>query len=397
MGSRPDIRDNRLVYVSPCCDVARSDVVGVASKPASDAFENGLSAAVGLVNQPALRTRPRCVPRVHCDEHDASSKSLVRQKRAKLIEGPAMQTPSLSAASNRYPVSNPTEVLDGDPSAGVSGLGNDPLADPVVFDGLESPLLSGQLLQVALCTLAPDSLQTLAKRGVAVTHGLYLIADVGFSIGIDGDVGDAEVNTKRCVGGAGSLVLHLHADVERELAIAVDQVSLSSGITEQIALMISDAHGHDDSPIERQDADLIDAISEAVDPLVVLHGSERSELGSDLAISAVDLADLGDGTHGHLRAESESAAKLGVVELLQEDLVGDLLLEGEASEPVAGLVDSPDGIEQELFLLRRHGELDRRDELHGEWSPMSRLTTQPIIGGALPPRPEGRGFRATEW
>ena len=67
-----------------------------------------------------------------------------------------------------------------------------------------------------------------------------------------------------------------------------------------------------------------------------------AELRPDALVPFVCLADLGNTPDGHLRGQAEPLAKLTIDDLLEVDLVGAALLEGNTRRPVGGLVEPLD-------------------------------------------------------
>jgi hypothetical protein len=81
-------------------------------------------------------------------------------------------------------------------------------------------------------------------------------------------------------------------------------------------------------------------------------------------IAFVGIADLADSTDSHLCREAELLAQIAVVELLEADFVGCLVLESALTEPLAGSVDALYRGKQSLRLFIRGEQFSNSNELH---------------------------------
>ena len=392
LDTQPDSRSERPDYFGPGCDVAGADMVGVCRETAPGADELRLRAAVRLVDVAAFGTRSTRIARVHGDKSNAGEDGLVAEERAQLEERPRMQRRALGLA-NGYPVADAAEIFHGDTASGVFGLANDRLAEDVIGVGVETLLPPSELPEMALGAPGACRLKTGAELGETRTDSESVLAGVGFAVRVDGKVADAEVDAEPAFRIDRRPVRDVDGHEEKELALAVDEVGLSAHSFESASVVGANGARNDDAAVEREQAHAVEAVLERVEPLVVGDGAERLERAEFRLVAPVDLADLRDGAHGVLGGETEAVAELAVVGALEADLVGALRLEGALSQPRAGFVHAPHGGEQSPSLLGRDEQLHGRDELHGYRRSMA-ITKHKET--ALPPRPEGRGFRAGE-
>ena len=390
--TQPDIRHDRPDYFGPGRDVACADMVGMGNESASGADELRLRAAVRLVDVAALGARPTRVARVHGGKSDAREDGLVAEERAQLEERPGVQRRALGLA-NRYPVTDAAEVFNGNTASGVFGFAYDRLADPVIRVSVESSLPPSERAQVTFGGLGAAGLKAGTKPGDARAVREGRLARVDFAVGVDREVADAEVDAEPAFRIDGRAVGHIDSHEEEELALAVDEVGLPPGAIQSSAMVGADGARHDDAAVQSEQAHAVEAVLERVDPLVVGDGAERLERAALGLVTAIDLADLGDRAHGVLCGESEAVPQLAIVGALQGDLVGASGLEGALGEPRAGFVHAAHRREQTVPLLRRDEQLHGRDELHTHRRSTAMTTHKET---ALPPRPEGRGFRAEE-
>ena len=392
LDTQPDSRSERRDYLRPGCDVAGADMVGVCRETAPGADERRLRAAVRLVDVAAFGTRSTRIAWVHGDKDDAGERGLVAEKRTQLEERPRVQRRALGRA-NRYPIANAAEVFHSDPASGVFGLANDRLAENVIGVRVEIPLPPSELSEMALGTPGAGRLETGTELGETRTNSKSVLAGVGFSVRVDGQVADAEVDPEPTFRINGRPVRDVNGHEEKELALAVDEVGLSAHSFESATVVRANGARNDDATVECEQAHAVQAVLERVDPLVVRDGAERLELAEFRLVAPVDLADLRDGAHGVLRGQTEAVAELALEGAREADLVGPLRLAGALSQPRAGFVHAPHGGEQSLSILGRDEQLHGRDELHVYRCSMA-ITKHKET--ALPPRPEGRGFRAGE-
>ncbi len=132
-------RSVRLVDGSPA-DILRRDVVGEPSEAAGHTVEVGLGGTVRAGHVPAAGTGLGRVVRIDVYHGDAGQAGLVLDEGPELAEGPAVERGPLSA-TNRDPLADPLEVLQGECPAGALRAGHELLGDTVIDIGLKAPFL----------------------------------------------------------------------------------------------------------------------------------------------------------------------------------------------------------------------------------------------------------------
>jgi hypothetical protein len=105
-------------------------------------------------------------------------------------------------APNFYPLSNTTEVLNGNTAPGAFSVGNDLLRYYVVHVAGETLFLARQFPQSAVCRCRMLLLELRPQSALPVAHALYVAAAVPLAIRVGGDVADSQVNAEEAIGTA---------------------------------------------------------------------------------------------------------------------------------------------------------------------------------------------------
>ena len=373
----PNNCDKRPADCGPACDVDRADVVGVVGETARLANKIGLASTVGLVLTPALGASARRVSRVDKHHGNSSETCLVRQERSKLKERPPRVHRSL-ALPDGYPLADMRQVFQRNPSRGVPSLRDDAFRDDVVRVGTKAGLLARETLEVSFRRLGACRLQFGSERLVPLSNFLDYCSCVRLPVRIEGDVSDPQVYPEPILGLDGRAVRDVDRHEEVELSRAVHEVSLSSNSLEASPVVVADSAGHDDATVESQQTHAIESLLEGVEPLIVGDGSVFSERRTLGLVSLIDLADLGNCSHGVLRGKSKQISQIAVVELLQTNLVGRPKLEGSLRQPRAGFVDPLHRGQEMRLLVEVDEQLDSGNELHYYRTTRSMLEMQPL-------------------
>lgn len=358
------VRHSRPVYGGPSCNIGRANDISVGCVPALHALKLALAAAVLLCDVSAVWALPTSVPRVYDANRDTGELSLVREECAKLKECPpcvhrALRLPNCS------PIADALQVLQGDASAGAFALGDDALADAVVFNRAEAGLPARDPAKATPGAARPSSLEPGTMRGVSLAYGLYSVAGVLFTIGVDGEIANAEVHAEPILRFDRRTVGDLNGHEQEEFAFAVDEVRLSAYAFESGAMVVADDDGQYHAPVECCYAHAVDAALEGVEPLVERDGAVRLEMTEARLISLVRLAYLRDHADSVLRVQVETRPQFAVVEVLQLDLVRGAQIERAFGEPRARSVHPLHRGEQPRLIIGGHDQLARRYQFHG--------------------------------
>ena len=161
-------RDVWLVYGNPA-DIHSRDMVGVAGVPTRSTGEQTLLLAISFIHIPTLRTRPGGVARVHQNQPHPRPLRLVGDLLSQIVEAPGIPLPPL-ALSNRYPLQDTLQVLQGNPATGVFRPLHQLLRNPMIFLPALLQQALGRLRALALQAAQPVDLPARVPVRIAV-HG----------------------------------------------------------------------------------------------------------------------------------------------------------------------------------------------------------------------------------
>src|ERR1035441_2289584 len=136
--------------VGPASENVGSVRIRVVRVTAGLAAESRLIRTVGFGNMLTAATFTGRITRVHPDQFDPCERRFIFQEQPQLRESPTMQNGTLPAP-NFYPLSNTTEVLNGNTAPGAFSVGNDLLRYYVVHVAGETLFLARQFPQSAVC------------------------------------------------------------------------------------------------------------------------------------------------------------------------------------------------------------------------------------------------------
>ena len=354
--------DKRPADVGPACNVHRSDMVGVISKPTRLTNELGLALAIGLVDVAARWASPRSVTRIYGHEFDASDGGLVAEERAQLKERPSRVHRSL-VFSGRYPVANSRQVFNGNPSPGAFSLRDDLLRDHVISVGTKTGLLAREFFEVTLRRLCADRLEHVAQTLVALAHGLDDLSTVGFTIGVDGKVSDTEVDTEPAFWIDWRTIRNINGHVKKPLSLAKYEVGLSSHTFKTCFVIRATDEGNKNATRDGQERNTIHCLK-AQNSLVVGNGrmfSKTTQLG---LIPLICPGNLVNCEQRHLSRQPKLLAHVSVVKLLQLVLVRRSQLKRSLCQPITRFVHSHKCRQQQGSLLKRRKQFCRGNKFH---------------------------------
>lgn len=170
-------------------------------------------------------TRPGGVSGVNGYYRDARQGCLVGYEASELLEGPGVMLPTLRTP-NRNSLPDTLQVFQGDAERVPSGLIHQGLTDIVINPAGEPTFLSPAFSQQPLGRPCSLSLELGPESGMTMAQAVEVAARVDRSVTIDGDVHDAQVNSKNTRGSDGCRAFHLDGLVDESPAISVDQDSI---------------------------------------------------------------------------------------------------------------------------------------------------------------------------
>ena len=362
-GFTPNSRYDRSVYFGPACDVDRTDVVGMVGETARLAKKLSLASAVRLVDDAAVQAGARSVAWVDGDNLNTGKPAFVFDEGTKLIKRPPAVHRSL-VFSNRCPLADSLEVFKGNAACGVFGLCDDTLADGVVHDVAESSLLARETLEVPFRRLGANTLQSSAEFVLPFANGFDASTAVSLTIGIHGEIADAKINTEPVSRFDGRAIGYFDRNVEKELAIAVDEISLTSHTFETGTMIDSDDNGQSQTTVQGGNTHAVNTVLECVESLVEGDRAVWFEGDAFGFVPFVDLANLRDHADGVLSVQAETLSNLVVVEMLKLEFVGGTKLESSFGKPIASRIDALQSGEQSHFFLASNNHLASCHEFH---------------------------------
>jgi hypothetical protein len=339
--------------------------------PARYALEVCLALAIGFLAMTADGARPAGISGIDCDHIDSRKLGLVLDKTAKLKEGPTVHPCSLPL-SKRCPLTDVLEILKSNAASGVFSGPDKRLADAMI----DVPAILGFLpphadnrLVARSARPAFGSLGLLADRSTSAQGGdsfrFNFVRLVKGSIGIDGDVIRSQINTDEISGQNWRLLGDIHRDDEKPLAVITEnKISLSLLEGEPISLVLAHDEGNDDAAIQRADAYAIDPFEADVLAHRIGHGGMLAKLGSFVLVSLVGITDLREASAGHVSRQTELLPEIAISNLVQIKGPSDFVLEGDASQPVSGLIEPLNGRSQFESDRNIRQELSLEHEFH---------------------------------
>jgi hypothetical protein len=265
--------------------------------------------------------------------------------------------------ANGYPISDALEVLKSNSSSGVFGLTHNRLADDVVRVGLKSLLPPSELLEMSLCALRSSRLKGRPELGYPRSDGENFGSRVGFTIGVEGKVADAEINPEPPFDLPLFRVRNIHRNEKVETSVSKYKVRLTSVVDEKLSLVISTDEGDSLSSSNHPDAHGL--LDPGEDASIIGDGTERTEDSLGLPVQLVAIRHLRDAANDHLGRE---VGELGTAAIIGKSVKGKLTegfgFPSLCRKPVTSLICSTDRRSQRRSLLRRRLELNLCRELH---------------------------------
>src|SRR5262249_13261010 len=156
-------------------------------------LKSGLRRPITLIHEAATGASARSIARVHTKHSNARKRSLVANLLLEAEKRPAIQRGPLVAMPNHCPVANAVELFERDGAAGALGLGQDAFADAMVYVAGKERFTQSALAQQTFGGLGAFALQSGSQPPMAVAQRIELGTAEGLTIGVGGDIDDAEV------------------------------------------------------------------------------------------------------------------------------------------------------------------------------------------------------------
>ena len=339
-------------------------MVGGAREATPLTTERIASGTIGTRDVTAVRTTLRRIARINQLNGNTEQRAFIRHERTQLVEAPVAVSRSLGLA-NRSPLGDAIEVFKGDTKIVPLGLRDESFADAVVRVFLKAGLASRQLFEPALGALGADRLENLAALFVPPPLGLHLSAREGVTIGVYREVDHAEVHPQPSLGIVRRRRLDVADLMQVELAVPVDQISLSlKGIKHQ-ALTLSALVRDMQAPLNRPDGHLLAVGVPTEDALVVGDRAVGFEGARTFMVELVGIADIGDSSHDNLGGQvRKRGAGFVVGQLVQSVLPEHFGFPRPLRQVVSRLIRLFHRAFESVGLFGRCSEFHLRDQFH---------------------------------
>jgi hypothetical protein len=356
---RYDIRRTKSIQTFQS-DVLGSVSVGMFLVPARLADKEIPGPSICPFSVQTLVTLLAGVLRVHKDHGHPASLRFVGDERPELSERPTVQPVTLIFFSP-YPVTDAVEFFEGYPAFGALSQRYKAFGNYVIGISGKPTLFSAPLPQEVFGALGALFLKLLAKSFIAMANLINLRATVAVSVRIKCDTSHSQINANEIHYRFLFYVWNVDCDMEKELAVPVDQVALSARVREQFPLFFSADKWDGDSLWQCPDRDkrlvqIPGQKTQVVDDCT--GGVKRPRRLAD----GVSVHYLGAHQAGSLSRQSEERSNGFIAGALEFKMGENTKFYGTLRQPVTGRVKGPHGIKQTFALcsVRQKFHLDNR-------------------------------------
>ena len=321
----------------------------------------GLAILFGCV--PAFSALPAGVARVNRDQRDTCKGGLVLQKQQQLGKRPGMQNSTL-LAPGLDPSANTRKVFELQSASGAFSFGNDLLGNIVVHPGCKAALLTGEQLQPALGSAGLLLLELGAQPAMPMANRLEFGPGVSLSIGVAGDVRNAEIHTEKVCRHNRRAGWKIDRAIQVELPLAVDQIGLALDAVKPLLLVFAVHQRSNHAALwQRPQTHFIEAL-ESEDTLVVGDSPVWFEDRTFGLIAGEALDSFTDGAYRHLGRQPEAGANLRVCQLVDRRLAEDLRIEPFTRRERSRFIGAFHRCQQPFGLLGVRQKLQLERQLH---------------------------------
>lgn len=349
-----------LVDYNPT-DILRSDSIRKTSEAAAGAGENGLIGSIQLVDVSTDGTGPAGVSWVHENDFNPCHPGFVRDELSQLIERPRGELASLRPSSPN-PGAYVLQILQGNPSPGAFGLRNQSLGNGMVDIASEAAFLSLALLEEPFGRFGPLLLERGPEFSMPLTQAVQVPAGERFSIRINGNIDDAQINPQEILGVSGRGFVHLTDGIQEEAAVVVDEIGFSLAGLEKLSLSLSSQEWNFHSTGCSPDGDLIGIVAQ--DPVIVGDGAVGPELPLCLPVELIGIGHFGVAADDYLSGEREALPHVMVGEFVEVKLTKGLAIPGYLRDIIASSIGLLHRIKKGLSLPWRRLKFDISHKFH---------------------------------
>ncbi len=336
--------------------------------------EDGLAPTIAPCDMSARTALLARIRGVHQGHRDASQPRLVFDEAAELEEGPAGHTSPLRLPERSPTLANTLKVFEGNPPHGVCSSRNEPFTDDVIDITAKGRFSSGRALQGTTDVLGPlpvqvttmcRLLQALSAPRISRTARFHGVS--GMRLGIAGcrQMDHAEIDADEIRHRQACAIWKRHRHQQKPQTIpAQHQIDLPMGKPKALALVGTHEERHNDPACQRRDTDRVWSLEADI----LAHGKGHRGMTAKgwrtALVPFVGFHDLGNAPYRGIRRQSKTFPHLVVGELLQRDLIGALVLQGDTCQPGCGLIEAFNEGLQGVRLCSIGEQLELQGQLH---------------------------------
>ncbi len=343
---------------------------------------------ITFINTTADRASARSIARVNEFNDNPRQLCFVFDKGTQLSECPRVVLSPL-AMPNRDSVTDAAQIFQSNTPASVFSLGNNTLANRVIDIGSKTSLFARTFYEKSFGCLRVFYLKFATKFRLTLSETVDLIARVSLTIGISGNIHDAEVNPQVTVRVIGSRFRSIYHDSDVEDTITENQIRLSYLTVNSGFLVSTNSCGDNPSATQGQNRNLVQSLPRK-DTLVVNHSRMDIERMLDIPVNLVALRDLGNRSYRHLSREFVMLTKVAVNQMVKMELPIGKSFKSLPRSVVTGFVEAFHCFKQSLVLLLAWGKFYHQGLLHANSVEHIFLYVKYIVEeGRIPLSPEG--------
>lgn len=358
--ARQNIPSFMGAYIPPCGDVAGGVEIRIGDKVTVCASERF---AVPYSDMQTFGASLRGVGRRNSDNFDAREFSLVFKKTAELCERPRIYPPSerLVAFLLVGSLADIGQVLDRYALIPAFSLLYNLFADSMVDNGCESPLTSVEPFQQSMCAACAFGLNGSPCLVILLPNAVDFCRRIGFTLGCDGNVGHAHVNTYKLGAILNIFIGNVYCLIEKELAFDKKEVSLTFGILHKFRT-VADVRYFNTSTDNRERSLLLCSVAE--NTAIICNCPKLAEFALFLFVKFVGISNLTDCSDHKLSGKSVSILDDVVDLLVQIKLTKAALLPRYCGNGIASLIEHTDCLFQTLGLLSIGHKFNLQSQFH---------------------------------
>lgn len=347
-------------YIPPCGDVAGGVVIRVGDKATVCASERF---AVPYSDMQTFGTSLGGVRRRYGNDIHTRKFTLVFKETAELGERPRIGSPSECLVALLFVGSfaNIGQVLNGYTLILTLCLLDNLSADSMVDNGSESPFTPTKPFQQPMCAACAFGLNGSPCLVILLPNAVDFSRRIGFTLGCDGNVGHAHVNTYKLGAILNIFIGNVYCLIEKELAFDIKEVSLPLCVLHQFGT-VGYIRNLDATTDNRERSLLLCSVTE--NTAIVCNCPKLAEFALFLFVKFVGISNLTDCPDHKLSGKSVSILDDVVDLLVQIKLTKAALLPRYCGNGIASLIEHTDCLFQTLGLLNAWQQFYLQGQFH---------------------------------